>query len=120
MPDRQSDLLPEVLEKMIDCQISNTTALTALKDIVDESNDRVKDVSAHFTNGFRSEIKAHISNELKKIEKNDEQIITLLEAVLKEIKNVKSWGFWAKIFAAFVVGVGGIAAAVIKIIDVAQ
>lgn len=120
MPDSQTELLSEILEKMIDCQMANTQALTSLKSIVDENNNKVKIISAHFTNGFRSEIKEHITKEIKKHVTSEECMIGLLKDLKKEVMAFKTLGFWFKVIVSFVVAFGALAVAIVKILDVIE
>lgn len=116
MADRQTTLLAEVLEKMIDCQMSSTQALTSLKSTIDESAAYSKEVSAHFKNGFRSEIKGHITSELEKTLNRQKEILSELESIKKTIESFKTVTFWAKVALGFITGIGIIAAAVMKIL----
>lgn len=118
MPDNQNDLLAEVLEKMIDCQMSNTQALTGLKSAVDDSNKNSKAILGHFSNGFRSEIKSHITDESAKQNDQQTKILECLKEVKKEIQTFKSVGFWIKVILGFITALGVISAAIIKIVDV--
>jgi aspartokinase len=62
------NLLSDVIEKVIDAEVASTTALSALKGTVDQlielarqNAENIRVVEEHFKNGFKSEIKNHVS-----------------------------------------------------------
>ena len=121
------DLVSEVLDRLIDSQISNTQALTALRSTLSENNERLKDLDGFFRNGFRSDIKTMIL-ELSDASKERDQLKSLIDSVenitrskigsveniTREIKHQNQ--IWMKVVAT-IVGVGTIAAVIIKLID---
>lgn len=116
MADRQTTLLTEILEKMIDCQMSSTQALTSLKSTIDETAAYSKEISAHFKNGFRSEIKGHVTSEIDKTLNKQKEILAELESIRKTIESFKSITFWAKVGLGFLTAIGAITAVVLKIL----
>ena len=57
MSEEGLKLVSEVMEKMIDSQISNTQALTSLRNKTEQAEERIKSVETFFVNGFRGDIK---------------------------------------------------------------
>lgn len=125
MPEtQQTVLLTDILEKMIDCQIANTQAMTAIKSTTDDLMDKCDEIAGHFTNGFRSEIKEHVTQELKKITDSNTKTAVLISEIEKEIqslkteiKEFKTAPFWSKVVLGLVGAIGAIAAAVYMIVD---
>jgi uncharacterized phage infection (PIP) family protein YhgE len=125
MPPGQENtitLLSDVLEKMIDSQISNTEALTQLHNSFDEIHDElsqtntaVSSIKDQFTNGFRSEIKEHIALCAEKTDQINEQILDQIKNLQEEVASFKTAGFWIKIIGAFITAIAIIAAASAKI-----
>lgn len=110
----QNDL--ELIERLV-------KTLTDLNNTTRESNNTIKTVAAHFTNGFRAEIKEHMTTELEELksqnislEKGIKENQDKSEKIVKEIKSFKSVGFWLKLFAGFVISIGATAVAVSQIL----
>ena len=120
----EGQLFAEVLEKMIELQVRHTEDLTLIKrdasetkKIQSEIQDQVKQtcdhmfdefskVNSHFSNGFRSEIKKHVSDKLSPINDRMETI----EGDIGKIKDTltKPW-FWVKL-------IGGITSGLIAVV----
>lgn len=118
-------LLSDVLEKMIDSQISNTEALTQVHNALDEINNEISDMDEkiaalkdQFSNGFRSELKERMREYAEESEKTHEEINHAIEDVKEELETFKSLGFWAKVIAAFITTLGILVAAVIKLVSI--
>lgn len=62
------DLISEILDKMIDMQQASTAALIGLKSSIEESGRTLTEINKSFKNGFRTELKDHISKEIRNIE----------------------------------------------------
>ncbi len=115
MPDN-SDLISEVLEKMIDSQISNTQALTALKSTLDENNDRLKSIDGFFRNGFRQDLRTLVS-ELEDIQEGQNNLGSKIGSVEDSLRDVKEQNkLWVKVVAT-IAGLGAIAALIAKFIS---
>ena len=118
-------IISDILDKLIDTQQNNAETSANLRAAVQESNVILDDIRTHFTNGFRSEIKTHISKEIK--DHVDKTEITSQESsnALADINNkldkvvdtlTKPW-FWVKLIATTVVAIGLIAGAMIKLAE---
>jgi len=134
-------LLSEITTRMIESQIGNTDALTRLNSSTEDGNDSLKEIcgkldgiDSHFSNGFRSEIKNHITAEADKVKEtlllaskkelkiqteasedvieNTEEIMKKLDKFLDFVKNPWSW---IKIIAALMTGMAGLIATIISI-----
>ncbi len=114
-----NDFISEVLEKMIDSQIANTQALTALKSTLDENNERLKDIDSFFRNGFRQDIKQLVSESQDSTDvckEGHDKTKTKLNSVEDSLREIKDQNkVWARVVAA-IVAFAAIAAAVVKII----
>jgi len=69
------ELLSEIMDKLIDAQVQNAHVTSDLKNAVDDNNQHLKDlkelltkVNAHFSNGFRQELKDTITEAVQQIE----------------------------------------------------
>jgi len=132
--DNNSKLISDVLEKMIDSQVSNTHALTSLQGTMETVNDRLQNVEHFFTNGFRDDIKmlvnsANLNKEeqlslirvITALDKRQQQCPLLHEqakqSLIQEcdklgykVDSYKKFGFWFKVVAGFVASISIIAA----------
>jgi len=124
-------LLSEITTRMIESQISNTDAISRLNSSTEDGNDSLKEIcgkldgiDSHFSNGFRSEIKNHITAEADKVKEtlllaskrelkiqaetnedvieNTEEIMNKLNKFLDFVKNPWSW---IKIIAAILTAI---------------
>jgi DNA repair exonuclease SbcCD ATPase subunit len=110
-----NDLVSEVLNRLIDSQISNTQALTSLKSTLDENNERLKDMDGFFRNGFRSDIKTILS-ELEDAQEERTRLKSKIESVEEFAREIKDQNrTWVRI-VGILVGLGAIAAVIIKFI----
>lgn len=129
--------LAEVIEKMIDAQINNAESIVSIKDNMTHINNSLENIKGHFTNGFRSEIKEHMTEEIKKcIQKIDSESKLAVEkaelAVEKaetaathainayktvdEIKiNLNKPSFWLKLLIGFIIAIGSISGGLLAI-----
>jgi len=91
-----ADIVSQVLEKMIDSQITNTEALVSLKHSADESAQQIKGVSSFFSNGFREDIRIikttleQTSTELKELKELRDCHTALIEAS-QQIEDMSSF-----------------------------
>lgn len=103
------ELFYEILDKLIETQVQNAQVTADLKNAVEDNNEHLKElkqllteVSAHFSNGFRQELKDSITQAAKQIENNiDDKSVQgkddtnkILKAVTdftNALKNPKSW-----------------------------
>lgn len=137
MEKSQSEILfTDALEKMIDSQIANTEALTALKVHSEETNRHLSKMLDLFSNGFRTDIKMLLLDN----NKNDERFTAILdkmeghklearkgvEAYLKEMKEelaeridtYKRVGFWIKTISCIVGGIAAVVGGILGILKV--
>ena len=114
--NNSADRLYIVLEKMIEAQVENTVSIAALKDNSAEIEDAVKQINTYFSNGFRSEIKKHMTKETEiinsKVEALTEEIKGMKKSVRESIQEIKQPSFWIKVFAALFGGIVTIVGAV--------
>ena len=69
MNNNQKDfinILSEILKKFIEIQESNTKSISAMQEPIKNNSNLLKEINAHFTNGFRSDIKKHVTDEFNK------------------------------------------------------
>ena len=118
--DDFTELYSEILEKMIDSQIKNTEALTSFeasseeaKEIVAENKKSVQEIKAYFTNGFRAEIKKHVTKEIDELRGN---INEMSEKVNKVHSMLTKPAFWIKLLASIIIAFGAISAAIVTIL----
>lgn len=131
--DSNSAIMTELLEKMIDSQTENTRALTTLTEQIASGFENrtcagpvtkvLSEINAHFTNGFRSEIKAHINQAIEAHQNKAETIVTangqridelskkvdaMTTVIDKHYAVITRPGFWLKGFVAFVIAIAAI------------
>ena len=101
------EFLTELLEKLVDAQLAQSDNMSALKGHVSTCCEDIKWVKSQFTNGFRSEIKTHITQTAK--DQNDvcEEIAQKIDTIIEETKSVNEKvqiytkpSFWAKVIIA--------------------
>lgn len=127
------EILSEILDKLIDTQVQNAQVTADLKNAVEDNNKHLKDVrdalvniNAHFSNGFRQELKNAIADSMTHIESNldakSEQGKAEANKILKAVtdftsalKSPRSW-IGAFLLLATIFGtVAGIVAIVSKL-----
>lgn len=135
--DSNAAIMTELLEKMIDSQTENTKALTTLTEQIETGFENrtcagpvsamLAEINAHFTNGFRSEIKEHIdqaleSHRIKVVSTNTQKIDELAKSVHnltddieKHYSAITRPGFWIKTFVAFIIAMAAIISGVTAI-----
>ncbi|KKM91802.1 hypothetical protein LCGC14_1224930 [marine sediment metagenome] len=92
-------LISDILDKLIDSQTASTEANTGLKESIDDMNDTLKAMHSHFTNGFRAELKSHVTTELEEIKEN----LSINTSKTKELCNtLMKPSFWVKLVATIV------------------
>lgn len=134
-------LISEILDKLIDTQSTSAQATSQMRDALQQSNRLLEDINRHFSNGFKTEIKGHITKEVDTLAsdldksiaglndrvKNTEEeqaayaIATAktLDEILKVVKELKDtlerpW-FWVKIIAAILGSLAVITAGLLKV-----
>lgn len=125
--NNSKELLHDILDKLIDAQVQSTETITGLKDCIGSNTEQLKelrtilaDVNAHFSNGFRHEIKEHIDDVSKKMENEftilmnnkTESLHSVIVEFIDILKSPKSWltGF------LFIGSLFGIIAAIVTVI----
>lgn len=119
------DLISEILDKMIDMQQHSTEATTGLKSAVEDSSRSLQEINDHFKNGFRSELKEHVTDEMAKCEEGMSDLreeISELKTTMKDFHALISKpSYWIKLIlttaAAVAAAIGGIVALVIKLMS---
>ncbi len=113
----EDSLVSEVLEKMIDSQIANTQALTTLKDSIDQLNSSTSEIKSHFTNGFRADIKKHVTEEFETTHEISANTLAKLNELINEVKHFRSVGFWFKTIGGFIAALAAVAVALAAILS---
>jgi DNA anti-recombination protein RmuC len=122
-------LISEILDKMIDMQQASTEAMTSLKSAVEDSARNLQEINDRFKNGFRSELKQHITRELReksvdatKLLESLQENIVEMKTTVKEFHDLMSKpGYWVKLIlttvAATATAIGGIVALIFKLMS---
>ncbi len=135
--DSSLELLSEVLDKLIETQIQTAQATADLRNAVQDNNEHLKElhilissVNAHFSNGFRLEIKEHIEEIAKtaseslgreisvKAEEGKQETNAILESLKEFISAIKSPKAWISAFlviAGIVSAIAGVVTIIIKL-----
>jgi hypothetical protein len=125
-------LISDILDRLIDTQSANAHATAQMRDSVTAAAQALEGLKQHFHNGFRSEIKEHISAQLRE---QDERVEKLLQAlvdnaaaaqetskksleIMTELSETmkKPW-YWIKIIAGILGSLAIIVAGLIKVIS---
>lgn len=123
--------LNDLIEKIIDCQNESTKVIASLRSSLLESQNALREakqdiesIKKSFYNGFRSELKSHITNSVddsfEKVKITDDQLIAKLDLIIMHLNNFKSLKFWIKLAIGGIAAIGIISAAIIKIIDLVR
>ena len=117
-------LVSDILNKLIEVQERTAETNAALRQSVEESNEILASIHSHFTNGFRSEIKKHMTNEISQYKS---EIATDEEALYEGVKSTNSkldklletiqkpW-FWIKFIGMTVAGLGAVIATIATVL----
>ena len=122
--DNTLDIISEFLDKTIEMQQASTEAMTSLKVVTQDSARNLQEINNQFRNGFRLELKNHLTNELSK---HDKPVVELKDEIKELKKTVKSFhdlmakpGYWVKLIfttvAATATALGAIVALFCKLI----
>lgn len=127
------ELFSEILDKLIDTQVNNAQVTADLKNAVEDNNEHLKElkkllteVNAHFSNGFRQELKdsiaqatQHIENNISiKSEQNKAEANKILKALTDfttALKSPKSWIGAFLILVSIFGAIAGIVTVVLKL-----
>jgi len=132
MSDSINQVVLNFLDRMIDENIRSAEILAALKSEIHEQRGEVDKILRQFQNGFRTDIKTHVSQHADKqmdllyeikerLETKEEKKkrLTYYDKIEDFIDKVQSPKTWISLFVAFVVGIatliGGIATLVYKL-----
>lgn len=97
MPDNEPY---ELIEKMIDIQIGNAHDMSELKKSIsnlENSDKKLDEIQSYFANGFRSEIKEHITQEVASLSRISKDVDEIKQTL------TKPW-FWIKLIGAITSG----------------
>jgi len=141
----ESNSFELLLDKLIETQVHGANATTGLQSAVQSTNEHLKevhrileDINKHFSNGFRKEIKDHITTEIDTIESQLEahcgqlvekshkdkdgylsilsQIEQLNSTLMKKIDHIMNPWIWVKAFI-FIGSLFGMIAAVVTLVS---
>lgn len=109
--DKQLEIVSDILDKMIDLQSQNVQHLSTLSSSIHEITAHVKETNYRFTNGFRSEIKDHVSQEANNIVHEMQETRKIIEENNKNfrelINTIKSPKVWIQLLIGFIIAVAG-------------
>lgn len=127
------EILSEVLDKLIDTQIQNAQVTSELKGAVEDNNQELRElqillskINAHFSNGFRHELKTAISEAAQEIKQQMDtkateghieasRLYNALTEFTTALKSPKAW-ITAFVFVGSIFGtIAAIVAVVLKI-----
>ena len=123
-------ILLDILEKIISSHATNVESVSSLKSYTENINrnlsdmkKQIADIQAHFTNGFRSEVKAQIeeamietkdkiNHSINKINDMDQKI----DSLRTDVNSYKKFGFWLKLFSVIIAGIATISGAILGVL----
>lgn len=114
------EVLADLLEKLVDVQVVQSEKLSVLKELTRSSAVDIDGIRAQFSNGFKSEIKKHVSEETQTMLDKMVSLESKVSEVDNKLEGFQKPGFWAKIIVSFLVAVGTIAVAAVRIADVTK
>lgn len=108
------DFLTELLEKLVEAQILQSERLAVLNVLTESNGENIMWIKGQFTNGFRSEIKTHITSAVDVVDKDlavaatnvDKKLDILMQEVAQvksKIKQYSSPKFLAKVLIALMI-----------------
>lgn len=138
--------ISEVIEKMVDSQISNTQALTSLKESINHTYEKLQRIEGFFNNGFRtniSYIKVNVDEAIKKIEEINKSIASIeknqsievlsekleqlnrkvednQQALKESIESYKKTSFWVKPIVGLITAFCAVIASIMGILKLWQ
>lgn len=134
-------VLAEIIEKMMDAQIHNATDLNQIKNVNADICDAVTEIQNQFRNGFRSELKNHITTEINQHQEDMMDIhVSCKEDMVKSAREtqakigdlcdkvgillekindlgafLKKPSLWIKLVVALIISLGSIAAGLLTL-----
>lgn len=110
------EVISDILDKMIELQSANVRNLAEIKSTMAEIESHVKQTNYRFTNGFRSEIKDHVTEEVSQIHSKINDATKFLEGINRSLESLKDFvnspGTWVKIIIGLIVSVAAATGAV--------
>lgn len=114
--DGPVEFLAEMLEKLVDAQLTQTDKISSMKENISVSREDLNYIKSQFTNGFRSEIKNHITStikdqndkEIKGLEAKMDKLIQRVDEGHRKIDVFRRPRFWIKILASLLVAIATI------------
>ena len=114
-------LISDILDRLIDAQQKNADTNAEVSVLLDETVESVKYIKSLFTNGFRSEIKEHISREIKKVEDIQKEINKNVQTTNSNIVKVHDLlskpSFWVKLFGIMLGSIAAIVTGVWQLLN---
>ena len=115
------EFLTELLEKLVDAQIQQSERMAEMRSQVQECHEKMNWIKTQFTNGFRSEIKNHITDELKRhnefSQEKFQNLITDVAAANRKFDAIRHPKFWIKVLIGVIITVAGATATIVQIYD---
>ena len=87
MSEAVNQVVLSFLDRMIDESAKTTEALTTLRDNIKEQRDQLEKINNHFSNGFRSDIKEHITVEAGEVKDSVQETRHLVQQVILRIES---------------------------------
>jgi len=120
-------LISDILDKLIDTQQANAETNAALRKSIEDLVREVEKVNAHFSNGFRSELKKHMEETIANYSADHDKtyggddLIDTIKDMSESVKDIQdtqhNWWHWIKHVGLIVVGFGTAIAATIKVVQ---
>lgn len=132
-------LISDILDRLIDTQSASAQSVSQMRDSVQQLTAAITALNQHFHNGFRSELKEHVTHEIKQLDERREKGFAALHTqvakwqesaqqqkqtadetleVLKELADSlkKPW-FWIKVIGGILGSIAVIIAGILKLFN---
>lgn len=117
-------LISDILDKLIDTQQESAEKAAELVQILRKNNQLLEDIKSYFSNGFKLEIKNHVSQEMEKetkllinhAEEAHKSTNELNKKMDKIVDTLTRPAFWVKLIGAIIVSLGAIIVAFSKLL----
>lgn len=125
------EFLTELLERLVDAQVKQSGSMGEISTNNSELFEKIAWIKSQFTNGFRSEIKNHITQVvvahnqgtvefLEKIDKKMDRALAEVNSLKERIDTYRQPKFWAKVLVAALFFVGSAIFTFNSVYDIVQ
>lgn len=86
MSDNNKPITKEMMEAYVSVLEKQVSQMSLVVTTLEELNDKLEKVEGHFNNGFKSEIKDHVTEQIKEVRDKTEEAIKSLIVIQKNVE----------------------------------